>query len=59
MEHHNKKCMNSWAIGGGLLTGLGVGFFFLSQSALYFVGCIIAGLGLGLLIAALAPREEK
>jgi hypothetical protein len=59
MDEHKKKYMGSWAIGGGLLMGLGAGFFFLEESALYFVGCIIAGLGLGLLIAALAPREKS
>mgnify|MGYP000182787942 CR=1 FL=1 len=54
-----KKCMGSWAIGGGLLTGLGIGFFFLQRSALEFVGCIIAGLGFGLLIAALISNESS
>jgi hypothetical protein len=42
----------NWAIGGGLLTGLGVGLFFLQTSALAFVGSLIAGLGVGLVIAA-------
>jgi hypothetical protein len=32
---------STWAIGGGLLLGLGVGFFFLRESALIFVGCIL------------------
>lgn len=41
----------SWAVGGGLLLGLGVGFFFLQESALAFVGSMLAGLGLGLMIA--------
>lgn len=59
MDEHKKKCMSSWAIGGGLLTGLGVGFFFLQQSALYFVGSIIAGLGIGLVIASLNPRGDS
>ncbi|MGQ1783555.1 MULTISPECIES: hypothetical protein [unclassified Saccharicrinis] len=44
---------STWAIGGGLLIGLGVGFFFLKTSALVFVGCIIGGLGLGLIITAI------
>lgn len=35
---------STWAIGGGLLLGLGVGLFFLQQSALAFVGCLIGGL---------------
>lgn len=45
----------TWAVGGGLLVGLGVGFFFLAHSVLAFVGCILAGLGLGLLVAAIVP----
>ena len=28
---------SSWAVGGGVILGLGVGFFLLEQSALYFV----------------------
>ncbi len=43
---------STWAIGGGVLTGLGVGFFFLETSPMAFVGCIIAGLGLGLVVTA-------
>ena len=59
MENQKKKCTGSWAIGGGLLTGLGVGFFFLPQSALYFVGSLIAGLGVGLIIASLIPGSDN
>lgn len=50
---------SGWAVGGGLLLGTGVGFFFLEQSALYFVGCILAGLGAGLMAAALASRNSR
>ena len=50
----NKKGDKStWAIGGGLLIGLGVGFFFLQESPLAFVGSLLSGLGLGLLITAI------
>lgn len=53
MNDQDKKLDKStWAVGGGIMLGLGVGFFFLHQSALYFMGCLIAGLGLGLLTAA-------
>ena len=55
-----KDDKSSWAIGGGLLIGLGVGFFFLQQSALAFVGSIILGLGLGLVITAIiSSKKEK
>lgn len=43
---------STWAIGGGLLIGLGVGFFFLPESGLAFVAAIIVGLGVGLIVAA-------
>ena len=49
---------SSWAVGGGLLLGIGVGFFFLQESALAFVGSILAGLGIGLLIASIISRGE-
>ena len=48
---------STWAIGGGLMLGLGIGFFFLQQSALIFVGCIIAGLGLGLMITSILSKK--
>ncbi len=53
-----KSDKSSWAIGGGLLMGLGVGFFFLERSALYFVGSLIAGLGVGLIAAAVIGSSD-
>ena len=54
MERTNKKDDKStWAIGGGLLMGLGVGFFFLPQSPFIFVGCLLGGLGLGLMVTSI------
>ena len=52
----NKSDKSTWAIGGGVLLGLGVGFFFLHQSALYFIGSLIAGLGVGLLATAVLSK---
>ena len=52
----NNSDKSTWAIGGGVLLGIGVGFFFLNQSALYFVGSIIAGLGVGLLATAIISK---
>ena len=57
-----KKTLNlngSLAIGGGLLAGLGGGFFLLHLSALYFVGSLLGGLGVGLIIASLIGRETR
>jgi hypothetical protein len=60
MDENNKTSKRddkgSWAVGGGLMLGLGAGFFLLKLSALYFVGCILAGLGLGLIVAAIIRK---
>ncbi len=53
-----KKDRSTWAIGGGVLAGLGVGLFFLKEDPLIFVGSIIAGLGLGLIITALISSKS-
>ena len=52
----NKLDKSTWAIGGGVLLGLGVGFFFLHQSALYFIGSLIAGIGVGLFATAILSK---
>ena len=60
MEKPDKKeDKSTWAIGGGLLLGLGAGFFFLQTSALAFVGCLIAGLGLGLILTSIISGGDK
>jgi hypothetical protein len=50
---------STWAVGGGVLLGLGVGFFFLQKSALAFVGCILAGIGLGLFVTAILSTLKR
>ena len=47
------------AIGGGVMMGLGIGFFFIKTNPLIFVGCLIAGIGVGLTIAALISSKKK
>jgi len=49
---------SSYAMGGGLMLGLGVGFFFLRADALAFVGCLLAGIGVGLMVAALVSSRK-
>ena len=49
---------STWAIGGGLLMGMGAGFFFLQHSPLAFVGSMLFGLGIGLTISAFLARAE-
>jgi len=43
----------TYAIGGGTLIGLGIGFFYLITSILIFIGCLLTGVGLGLMVAAI------
>ena len=50
---------STWAIGGGVLLGLGVGFFFLQESALAFVGSILLGLGLGLIVTSIISSVKR
>ncbi len=50
---------SSWAIGRGVLLGVGIGSFFLTTSVFVFVGCILAGLGLGLIIAPIISSVKN
>ena len=54
-----KHDRSTWAIGGGLLLGLGVGFFFLKESALAFVGSLLSGLGVGLMMTSILSSRRK
>ena len=58
-DTNEKADKSTWAIGGGLLIGLGVGFFFLKASALAFVGSILAGLGLGLMTTSIISSIKQ
>lgn len=54
MENKQTKVdTGGWAIGGGVMLGLGAGFFLLKTSVLAFVGCLIGGIGVGLILAAI------
>lgn len=50
---------SNWAIGGGVMLGLGVGLFFLKESPLAFIGSLIGGLGLGLIITAIISSASS
>ena len=54
-----KEDRSTWVIGGGVVIGLGVGFFLLPISALYFVGSLLAGLGVGIVASAVIYRKNK
>ena len=50
---------STWAIGGGVLLGIGVGFFFLQESVFAYVGSILGGLGLGLMVTSIISGIKK
>jgi Na+/melibiose symporter-like transporter len=54
-----KDDKSTWAIGGGVIMGTGVGLFFLQASALAFVGSILVGLGFGLFVTAIISSRNK
>jgi Na+/melibiose symporter-like transporter len=58
-KNENKNDKSTWAIGGGVLMGIGVGFFFLQVNPLAFIGCIMAGLGVGLMITSIIATKNK
>lgn len=54
-----KDDKNSWAIRGGILMGIVIGFFFLRQNPLAFVGCIILGLGFRLVVKTIFSSKRE
>ncbi|MGR2768929.1 hypothetical protein ACUYOF_15640 [Photobacterium ganghwense] len=56
MQNEDKS---TWAIGGGVIIGLGVGFFFLPESVFGFVGSLLVGLGMGLVVTAVLSVIRK
>ena len=57
LNKSKKEDKSSWAAGGGVLLGIGVGFFFLPDSPMAFVGSLLAGLGLGLMITSIISKK--
>jgi hypothetical protein len=58
-ETNRDNDKSTWAIGGGVLLGIGVGFFFLEASPMAFVGCILAGLGFGLMVTSIISALKR
>lgn len=54
-----KEDKSTWAIGGGLLAGFGAGMFFLQTNVLAFVGCMILGLGMGLVLTSIISSIKR
>ena len=48
---------HDWAMGGGVMLGLGIGFFFIPTNIFAFVGCLLAGIGLGLFVSSILPKK--
>jgi len=53
-----KNSKGALAIGGCTMIGIGVGFVFLTVNVFYFIGAILSGIGLGLLISSFLPGEK-
>ena len=58
-EGDKRTDRSTWAIGGGVMLGLGIGLFFLPHSALAFVGSLIGGLGFGLIVTAIISSRGR
>ena len=54
-----KNSKGGLAIGGCTLIGIGVGFTFLTVNVFYFLASILAGIGLGLVIASFLPSDKE
>jgi len=48
----------AWAVGGGTLVGLGVGFIFITTSVFAFIASLLIGIGAGLLVATVLPNRR-
>jgi len=58
MDNSNKKNDKStWAIGGGVLIGVGVGIFFIRTYPLGIAAFTIIGIGVGLIITSIISRK--
>jgi len=50
---------SDWAIGGGIIAGVGAGMFFVRENPLAFVACLLLGLGLGLVMTSLISKNKN
>jgi len=58
MDKPNKKeDKSTWAIGGGVLIGVGVGIFYIRTYPLGIVAFTLMGIGLGLIITSIISRK--
>jgi len=58
MDKPNKKeDKSTWAIGGGVLIGVGAGIFYIKTYPLGIVAFTLIGIGLGLIITSIISRK--
>jgi hypothetical protein len=58
MDKTNKKeDKSTWAIGGGVLIGVGAGIFFIRTYPLGIVAFTLIGIGVGLIITSIISRK--
>jgi len=58
MDKSNKKeDKSTWAIGGGVLIGVGAGIFYIRTYPLGIVAFTLMGIGLGLIITSIISRK--
>jgi len=56
-KQEKKEDKSTWAIGGGVLIGVGVGIFFIRTYPLGIVAFTLMGIGLGLIITSIISRK--
>ena len=54
---NKKEDKSSYAIGGGVLMGIGAGIFYIRTYPLGIVAFTLIGIGLGLMIAAIISKK--
>ena len=52
-----KEDKSTWAIGGGVLLGVGAGIFYIKTYPLGIVAFTLMGIGLGLIITSIISRK--
>jgi len=58
MDKSNKKeDKSTWAIGGGVLIGVGAGIFYIRTYPLGMAAFTLMGIGLGLIITSIISRK--
>ena len=54
---NKKEDKSTWAIGGGVLIGVGAGIFYIRTYPLGIAAFTLIGLGLGLIVASIISRK--